>query len=89
MWRHVLRHAHWTKRIEMITAHYVRQIFDLPPGSDVLPVNLLTALCRLTVADRVTSTSPFTFVTETSPTGAGWPRIPRTASRPFLSLSEG
>ncbi|KAM5533961.1 hypothetical protein V8D89_012386 [Ganoderma adspersum] len=37
MWRHVLRHAHWTKRIEMITAHYVRQIFDLPPGSDVLP----------------------------------------------------
>ena len=39
MWRHVLRHAHWTKRIEMITAHYVRHIFDLPPGSELLPVS--------------------------------------------------
>ncbi|KAI0756814.1 hypothetical protein C8Q80DRAFT_1215643 [Daedaleopsis nitida] len=36
-WRHVARYFRWTKRIESIVKHYVRQVLELPAGSDVPP----------------------------------------------------
>ncbi|TBU63759.1 hypothetical protein BD310DRAFT_808030 [Dichomitus squalens] len=37
MWRYVLRHFHWTQRIELITQQYVREVFELPPGTNMPP----------------------------------------------------
>ncbi|KAI0801075.1 hypothetical protein C8Q74DRAFT_465353 [Fomes fomentarius] len=37
MWRNVLRYFRWTKRIDMIARHYVRQTLGVPAGAEVPP----------------------------------------------------
>ncbi|KAH9944221.1 uncharacterized protein BXZ73DRAFT_87164 [Epithele typhae] len=37
MWRNVLRHLHWTERIETITQVYLRNIFALPDDTTIPP----------------------------------------------------
>ncbi|KAL1951501.1 hypothetical protein VTO73DRAFT_650 [Trametes versicolor] len=36
-WRNVLRHLHWTERIETVAGLFVRQVFDLPPEAELPP----------------------------------------------------
>jgi hypothetical protein len=49
MWNSVLRHLHWTPRLQRIIGESLLQVFDLPSGSSVPPVSFIRRLRPLQI----------------------------------------